>query len=243
MNSIQGGIFQQDNVRSRTIVVSQRTLQSVDMLPWSARSPDLSVIEDVRDIIGPQLQHHPQPALAVPVLIQQVQQAWDSIPQSDIWHLSSSCASASSSNARELDEQILEVKINSQKNTVSDTSTNKDTLSKEKESENENEETKLIRKDFAHYVGTAIDADIREQILKLGPYQPEGNFLKDAKGRSFSTSYSFISKAVQKIERKWLCYSTRLHVAYCQVCWLFADRTNMYFKEACCKGVNDWQGI
>ncbi|GFX66012.1 hypothetical protein TNCV_14331 [Trichonephila clavipes] len=42
---------------------------------------------------------------------------------------SSSCASASCSNARELDEQILEVKINPQeKNTVSDTSTNKDIL-------------------------------------------------------------------------------------------------------------------
>ncbi|GFT65864.1 hypothetical protein TNCV_64781 [Trichonephila clavipes] len=49
---------------------------------------------------------------------------------------SSSCASASSSNTRELDERILEVKINPQeKNTVSDTSTNKDTLSKEKELE------------------------------------------------------------------------------------------------------------
>ncbi|GFV53562.1 hypothetical protein TNCV_1177581 [Trichonephila clavipes] len=57
---------------------------------------------------------------------------------------SSSCASASS-NARELDEQILQVKINVQeKNTVSDTSSNKDTLSKEKEWENENVETKLI---------------------------------------------------------------------------------------------------
>ncbi|GFV05965.1 transposable element Tcb2 transposase [Trichonephila clavipes] len=113
-----------------------------------------------------------------------------------------------------------------------------------KESQNENEETKLIRNDFAHYVGTPIDAYLREQILKLGPYQPEGNFQKDAKERSFSSSYySFISKARQKIERKWLCYSTRLHVAYCQVCWLFADRTNMYFKEAWCKGVNDWQGI
>ncbi|GFY34620.1 putative transposable element [Trichonephila clavipes] len=132
---------------------------------------------------------------------------------------SSSWASASSSNARELDEQILEVKINPhEKNTVSDTSTNKDTLSKEKESENENEETKLIRNDFAHYVGTPIDADLREQILKLGPYQPEGNFQKDAKGRSFSSSYySFISKSGQKIERKWLCYSTRLHIVYCQV--------------------------
>ncbi|GFU94451.1 DUF4371 domain-containing protein [Trichonephila clavipes] len=124
----------------------------------------------------------------------------------------------SSSNAREFDEQILEVKINPQeKNTVSDKSTNKDTVFKEKESENENEETKLIRNDFAHYVGTPIDADLREQILKLNPYQPEGNFQKDAKERSFSSFYySFISKAGQKIERKRLCYSTRLHVAYCQ---------------------------
>ncbi|GFX41552.1 hypothetical protein TNCV_3109481 [Trichonephila clavipes] len=82
---------------------------------------------------------------------------------------SSSCASASSSNTRELDEQILEVKINPKgKNTVLDTSTNKDTLSKEKESENEKEETKLITNDFAHYVGTSIDAELREQILKLG---------------------------------------------------------------------------
>ncbi|GFU37228.1 hypothetical protein TNCV_4272311 [Trichonephila clavipes] len=48
---------------------------------------------------------------------------------------SSSCASASSSNARELDEQILEVKINPQeKNTVSDTSTNKDILYLQKRS-------------------------------------------------------------------------------------------------------------
>ncbi|GFY41636.1 hypothetical protein TNIN_330291 [Trichonephila inaurata madagascariensis] len=52
------------------------------------------------------------------------------------------------------------------------------------------------------------------------------------RGRSFSSSYySFISKAGQKIQRKWLCYSTRLHVAYRQVCRLFADGTNMYFKK------------
>ncbi|GFV66598.1 zinc finger MYM-type protein 1 [Trichonephila clavipes] len=70
---------------------------------------------------------------------------------------------------------------------------------------------------FFSQCSTPIDADLREQILKLGPYQPEGNFQKDAKARSFSSSYySFISKAGQKIERKWLCYSTRLHVAYCQ---------------------------
>ncbi|GFW70221.1 transposable element Tc1 transposase [Trichonephila clavipes] len=86
MNSTQGGVFQQDNVRLHTTAVTQRALQSVDMLHWPARSPYLSPIERVWDIIGRQLQHHPQPALTVQALTQ-VQQERNSIPQSDIWHL------------------------------------------------------------------------------------------------------------------------------------------------------------
>ncbi|GBN97222.1 Golgin subfamily A member 5 [Araneus ventricosus] len=77
MNSIQGGVFQQDNTHPHTTVVTQHALQSVDMLPWPARSPDLSPIEHVWDFIGRQLQHHPQPALTVPVLTDQMQQAWN----------------------------------------------------------------------------------------------------------------------------------------------------------------------
>ncbi|GBL96688.1 hypothetical protein AVEN_111833-1 [Araneus ventricosus] len=57
------------------------------MLPWPARRPDLSAIEHVWDIIGRKLQRHPQPALTVSVLTDQVQQAWNSIPQNDIQHL------------------------------------------------------------------------------------------------------------------------------------------------------------
>ncbi|GBO26386.1 hypothetical protein AVEN_13426-1 [Araneus ventricosus] len=87
MNSIQGGVFQQDNARPHTPVVTQHVLQSVDMLPWPARSPDLSPIEHVWNIIGRQLQRHPQSALTVPVLTYQMQQAWNSIPQTDIRHL------------------------------------------------------------------------------------------------------------------------------------------------------------
>ncbi|GBO37088.1 hypothetical protein AVEN_176223-1, partial [Araneus ventricosus] len=67
MNSIQGGVFQQDNCRPHTAVVTQHALQRVDMSPWPARSPDLSPIEHVWDIIGRQLQRHQQPALTVPV--------------------------------------------------------------------------------------------------------------------------------------------------------------------------------
>ena len=54
------------------------------MLPWPARSPDLYPIEQVWGIIGRQLQYYPKP---VPVLTVQVQQAWNSIPQSDIRHV------------------------------------------------------------------------------------------------------------------------------------------------------------
>ncbi|GBM19608.1 hypothetical protein AVEN_107286-1 [Araneus ventricosus] len=59
MKSIQGGVFQQDNARFHTDVLAQLALQSVDMLPWPVRSPDLSPIELVWDIIGRQLQRHP----------------------------------------------------------------------------------------------------------------------------------------------------------------------------------------
>ncbi|GFT20724.1 hypothetical protein TNCV_3847701 [Trichonephila clavipes] len=97
----------------------------------------------------------------------------------------SSCTS--NSNAREPDEQILEVKINPQEK-----KTHFWTLQlirllyiKQKESEGENEETYLNRSDFAHFVGTPIDTDIREQILKVGLCQPEGNFQKDAKIEAF----------------------------------------------------------
>ncbi|GBN73285.1 Transposable element Tc1 transposase [Araneus ventricosus] len=75
LNSIQAGVFQQDNSRPHTAVVTQHALQSVDMLPWPARSPDVSLIEHVWDITGRQLQRHPQPALTVPALTSQGQHA------------------------------------------------------------------------------------------------------------------------------------------------------------------------
>ncbi|GFV62897.1 uncharacterized protein TNCV_472391 [Trichonephila clavipes] len=56
------------NALPHTSVVTQSALQSVDMLPWLARSPDLSPIENVWDIFGRKLQQHQWLALTVPVM-------------------------------------------------------------------------------------------------------------------------------------------------------------------------------
>ncbi|GFV76030.1 HTH_Tnp_Tc3_2 domain-containing protein [Trichonephila clavipes] len=40
-------IYQQDNARPHTARLSQQCLQGYDVLPWPARSPDLSPIEHV----------------------------------------------------------------------------------------------------------------------------------------------------------------------------------------------------
>ncbi|GFV12824.1 transposable element Tc1 transposase [Trichonephila clavipes] len=42
-----GAIYQQDNARPHTARLSQQCLQGYDVLPWPARSPDLSPIEHV----------------------------------------------------------------------------------------------------------------------------------------------------------------------------------------------------
>ncbi|GFV83064.1 uncharacterized protein TNCV_1180781 [Trichonephila clavipes] len=48
-------------------------LESVNVLPWPTRSPDLSSIEHEWDIIGRQRQHHPQPELNNLILTDQEQ--------------------------------------------------------------------------------------------------------------------------------------------------------------------------
>ncbi|GFU59624.1 transposable element Tcb2 transposase [Trichonephila clavipes] len=47
LSSRPGAIYQQDNARPHTAQLSQQCLQGYDVLPWPARSPDLSPIEHV----------------------------------------------------------------------------------------------------------------------------------------------------------------------------------------------------
>lgn len=86
IQQIPGSTFQQDNARAHTAVMTRDFLQmnNVLVLPWPARSPDLSPIEHVWDMMGRRLQHLRRPPNTLVELRQQVEIAWNEIPQEDI---------------------------------------------------------------------------------------------------------------------------------------------------------------
>lgn len=87
--------------------------------------------------------------------------------------------------------------------------------------------------------------EIKKNILASGSSRPEGPFPKDANNRSFSENYYFTKKSAagNKVPRYWLCYSAKLNCAYCEPCWLFADRCHPSFHPSWIQGINDWQGL
>ncbi|MBJ5570490.1 transposase [Salmonella enterica subsp. enterica serovar Typhimurium] len=52
LQRLQNAVFQQDNARPHTAIISRQALQGTPMLPWPPMSPDLSPIEHVWDVIG-----------------------------------------------------------------------------------------------------------------------------------------------------------------------------------------------
>ena len=83
-------IFQQDNARPRVARIVQAFFQRgrVSLLPWPARSPDMSPIEHVWDMIGRRLIRQGPPAPTLDDLWTRLQTAWRDIPQEDIQSLS-----------------------------------------------------------------------------------------------------------------------------------------------------------
>src|SRR5699024_6253222 len=86
LDGLPGYIFQQDNARPHIANVSRMFLEEslVPTLPWPARSPDLSPIEHVWDNMGLKLRLSDDPPNNLHELRQQLQIAWDAIPQQEI---------------------------------------------------------------------------------------------------------------------------------------------------------------
>ena len=78
-------LFQQDNVRPHTAAATQCALYGVQ-LPWPARSPDLSPIEHLWDMMKWELTLSSEPATTIAELRRSVQDAWDNLSD-DILHL------------------------------------------------------------------------------------------------------------------------------------------------------------
>ena len=84
-----GTVFQRDDAPAHTARVSGNFLQhhNVAVLPWPARSPDLSPIEQVWSEMGRQLNQLDPPPGTLPQLRAALVRLWDGIPQQFIRNL------------------------------------------------------------------------------------------------------------------------------------------------------------
>lgn len=89
LRGLDNPIFQQDNARPHTarFTLAYLAQEHVNLLPWPARSPDISPIEHVWDIIGKKIGYLPHPPDNLNDLRVRVQEAWDEISQIEINHL------------------------------------------------------------------------------------------------------------------------------------------------------------
>ena len=83
--------------------------------------------------------------------------------------------------------------------------------------------------DRGHFCEDLHDADLKKMILQYGSCRPGGSFEYIKEDGSVSSNFSarYYNKHVKgiSIPRLWLCYSMELKKPYCEVCWLFADRS------------------
>ncbi|GFW22213.1 transposable element Tcb1 transposase [Trichonephila clavipes] len=82
-------IFQQDNARPHVARIVQRFFvnHQIELLPWPARSPDLSPIENMCSMDAQRLTQITPPAATPDQLWQRVEAAWSAVPQEDIQSL------------------------------------------------------------------------------------------------------------------------------------------------------------
>ena len=91
-----------------------------------------------------------------------------------------------------------------------------------------------------------VDDKLKQFIVDFGTCRPNGPFPKDEaqENRSFSAAYYYtVSKAGFSIEVSWLAYSPVRDCAYCEPCWLFADRSDPHYHSAWSTGVRKWKEL
>ncbi|CAH1968563.1 unnamed protein product [Acanthoscelides obtectus] len=89
LDTLADPTFQQDNARLHVARVTIDFFQHSDvtLLPWPPRSPDLSPIEHVWDMMGRRLLNLQRPPQTLESLREELVVAWNEIPQEDIDHL------------------------------------------------------------------------------------------------------------------------------------------------------------
>ncbi|GFU15200.1 transposable element Tc3 transposase [Trichonephila clavipes] len=82
-------IFQQDNARPHVARIDQMFFvnHQIELLPWPARYPHLSPIENTWSMVGQRLTQIPPPASTPDQLWQRVEAAWSAVPQEHIQSL------------------------------------------------------------------------------------------------------------------------------------------------------------
>ncbi|GFX08341.1 transposable element Tcb1 transposase [Trichonephila clavipes] len=82
-------IFQQDNARPDMALIVQRFFvnHQIELLPWPARSPDISPIENMWSMVAEQLTQITPPVATPDQLCQCVEAAWYAVPQEHIQSL------------------------------------------------------------------------------------------------------------------------------------------------------------
>ncbi|CAH2006703.1 unnamed protein product [Acanthoscelides obtectus] len=89
LDTLADPTFQQDNARPHVARVTIDFFQhnDVTLLPWPPRSPDLSPIEHVWDMMGRRLLNLQRPLQTLEALREELVVTWNEIPQEDIDHL------------------------------------------------------------------------------------------------------------------------------------------------------------
>ncbi|GFY02913.1 transposable element Tcb1 transposase [Trichonephila clavipes] len=82
-------LFQHDNARPHVARIVQRFFvnHQIELLPWPARSPDLSPIENMWSMVAQRLTQITPPAATPDQFWQRVEAAWSAVPQEYIQSL------------------------------------------------------------------------------------------------------------------------------------------------------------